>query len=97
MKVSFTEESWADYLYWQSTDKRILQKINELIKVIQRTPFQGIGKPEPLKYLAAGTWSRRLTQEHRAVVEHRGFPRLEAHGGPGDVRAPGDLAIIHSG
>ena len=71
MKVSFTEESWADYLYWQSTDKRILQKINELIKVIQRTPFQGIGKPEPLRHQLKGCWSRRIDLAHRLVYEIR--------------------------
>ena len=71
MKVSFTEESWADYLYWQSTDKRMLQKINELIKVIQRTPFRGIGKPEPLRYQLKGCWSRRIDLAHRLVYEIR--------------------------
>jgi len=71
MKLSFTEESWADYLYWQSTDKRILQKINELIRAIQRTPFQGIGKPEPLRHQLKGFWSRRIDMAHRLVYEIR--------------------------
>jgi len=71
MNVSFTEESWSDYLYWQHTDKRVLQKINELIKVIQRTPFQGIGKPEPLRHQLKGFWSRRIDLAHRLVYEVR--------------------------
>jgi toxin YoeB len=71
MNVSFTEESWADYLYWQSTDKRVLHKINELIKVIQRTPFEGIGKPEPLRHQLKGFWSRRIDLAHRLVYEVR--------------------------
>jgi toxin YoeB len=71
MNVSFTEESWADYLYWQGTDKRVLHKINELIKVIQRTPFEGIGKPEPLRHQLKGFWSRRIDLAHRLVYEVR--------------------------
>jgi len=71
MNVSFTEESWSDYLYWQNTDTRVLQKINELIKVIQRTPFQGIGKPEPLRHQLKGLWSRRIDLAHRLVYEVR--------------------------
>ena len=71
MNILFTEESWSDYLYWQHTDKRILQKINELIKVIQRTPFQGIGKPEPLRHQLKGLWSRRIDLAHRLVYEVR--------------------------
>ena len=71
MNVSFTEESWTDYLYWQSTDKRVLNKINELIKVIRRTPFQGIGKPEPLRHQLKGFWSRRIDLAHRLVYEVR--------------------------
>ena len=71
MNVSFTEESWSDYLYWQHTDKRVLQKISELIKVIQRTPFQGIGKPEPLRHQLKGFWSRRIDLANRLVYEVR--------------------------
>jgi toxin YoeB len=71
MNVSFTEESWSDYLYWHHTDKRVLKKINELIKVIQRTPFQGIGKPEPLRHQLKGLWSRRIDLAHRLVYEVR--------------------------
>jgi toxin YoeB len=71
MNVSFTEESWVDYLYWQQTDKRVLNKINELIKIMQRTPFQGIGKPEPLRHQLKGFWSRRIDLSHRLVYEVR--------------------------
>ena len=71
MNVSFTEESWADYQYWQQTDRRVLNKINELIKVMQRTPFQGIGKPEPLRHQLKGLWSRRIDLAHRLVYEVR--------------------------
>ncbi len=65
--ISFRERAWQDYLYWQETDKQILKRINLLIKDIQRNPFTGIGKPEPLKYQFAGFWSRRINDEHRLV------------------------------
>ena len=67
MKLIFSEHAWEDYLYWLQTDKKVLNRINKLIKETKREPFAGIGKPEPLKYLSSGTWSRRLTQEHRIV------------------------------
>lgn len=67
MKLIWSVESWNDYLFWQETDKRMVRKINELIKDIRRTPFEGKGKPEPLKYHLAGFWSRRITEEHRLV------------------------------
>ena len=69
MKVIFTEDSWNEYLYWQRKDKKILKKINDLIKDIKRNPFEGLGKPEPLKYELQGCWSRRITMEHRLVYE----------------------------
>ena len=69
MNLFFTEESWEDYLYWQTTDKKILKKINQLISAIKRDPFDGIGKPEPLKYHLEGCWSRHITSEHRLVYE----------------------------
>jgi toxin YoeB len=69
MKVIFTEDSWNEYLYWQRKDKKILKKINDLIKDIKRNPFEGLGKPEPLKYELQGCWSRRITLEHRLVYE----------------------------
>ncbi len=67
MKIIFTKNSWEDYTSWVKEDKKVLQKINELIKDIQRNPFQGKGKPEPLKYDLAGFWSRRIDREHRLV------------------------------
>ncbi|MBG3081042.1 Txe/YoeB family addiction module toxin [Proteus mirabilis] len=67
MKLIFSEQSWSDYLYWQQMDKKIIKRINELIKDIKRTPFSGIGKPEPLKHNLAGFWSRRITDEHRLI------------------------------
>lgn len=69
MRISFTDESWDDYLYWQKTDKTITKKINGLIKDIMRHPFEGIGKPEPLRFQLKGCWSRRIDQEHRLVYE----------------------------
>lgn len=67
MKYIFVDESWEDYLYWQKTDKKILKRINNLIKDIARNPFDGIGKPEPLKYKYSGFWSRRIDGEHRLI------------------------------
>lgn len=69
MVLTFTENAWEDYLYWQKIDKKTVKKINELIKDIKRDPFHGIGKPEPLKYDLAGYWSRRIDQEHRLVYK----------------------------
>lgn len=67
MKLIFSESAWEDYQYWLKTDKKALKRINELIKDASRTPFEGIGKPEPLKHALAGYWSRRITDEHRMV------------------------------
>jgi toxin YoeB len=69
MKICFTSNAWEDYLYWQSQDKNIIKRINELIKDIVRNPFVGIGKPEPLKFRLQGYWSRRINQEHRLVYK----------------------------
>jgi toxin YoeB len=69
VKLIFSEHAWDDYLYWQRTDRKILQRINALIKEIQRAPFEGIGKPEPLKHGLSGYWSRRITDEHRMVYK----------------------------
>ncbi|MBI9068626.1 MAG: Txe/YoeB family addiction module toxin [Salinivirgaceae bacterium] len=69
MILTFTENAWDDYLYWQKMDKKILKKINGLIKEIQRTPFEGSGRPEQLKYDLAGYWSRRIDQEHRLIYQ----------------------------
>ena len=63
----FSEQAWEDYLYWQKTDKKLLERINTLIKEISRSPFAGIGKPEPLKNALTGYWSRRINDEHRIV------------------------------
>ncbi len=67
MRISFHEHAWADYLYWQQTDTKKIKRINELIRAIQRDPFQGVGKPEPLKGNWSGFWSRRIDREHRLV------------------------------
>lgn len=67
MKYVFVDESWEDYLYWQKTNRRILDKINDLLKDIIRHPFAGLGKPEPLKYKYQGYWSRRIDNEHRLI------------------------------
>ncbi|ADJ29622.1 Txe/YoeB family addiction module toxin [Nitrosococcus watsonii] len=69
MKLVFAENAWDDYLYWQKTDKRILKRINTLIKHIAHEPFEGIGKPEPLKHALSGYWSRRINEEHRIVYK----------------------------
>ena len=69
MNLLFTKQSWNDYLYWQKVDKRLVKRINSLIKDIRSTPFEGIGKPEPLKYELQGCWSRRINDEHRLVYE----------------------------
>ena len=67
MKIVFLNPAWEDYLYWQQTDKRILKKINSLVKEINRSPFDGNGKPEKLKNNLSGWWSRRINIEHRLV------------------------------
>lgn len=69
MNLIFSSHAWEDYLYWQKTDKKTSQRINLLIKDIQRTPFEGIGKPEPLKHALSGYWSRRINDEHRIVYK----------------------------
>jgi toxin YoeB len=71
MKYIFVDESWEDYQYWLKTDKKILSRINDLIKDISRTPYKGLGKPEPLKYKYKGFWSRRITDEHRLIYQVR--------------------------
>ena len=67
MKLIFHAQAWEDYLHWQETDRKILVRLNLLVKESTRTPFAGIGKPEPLRGALSGWWSRRLTQEHRLV------------------------------
>lgn len=68
--INFTERSWKDFEYWLDTDKKTSKKIRELIKECARTPFEGTGKPEPLKGDLSGYWSRRIDQEHRLIYSH---------------------------
>lgn len=72
MNLLFVDTAWEDYQYWQSTDKKMVRKINELIKDTSRSPHSGIGKPEPLKHALAGYWSRRINDEHRMVYRVNG-------------------------
>jgi toxin YoeB len=67
MLLTWTAPAWEDYLYWQQTDKKILKRINELIKDALRSPAEGLGKPEALRFDLVGCWSRRINQEHRLV------------------------------
>ena len=67
MILAFTPNGWADYVYWQSTDRAVLRRINRLLDDTLRQPREGIGKPEPLKYQVGDVWSRRITEEHRLV------------------------------
>jgi len=69
MKLIFSEHAWEDYLYWQRTDKKVVSRINKLIKETMREPFEGIGKPEPLKHNLAGYWSRRINEEDRMIYK----------------------------
>ena len=78
MRLIFAEQAWEDYLYWQQTDPRIVRRIHELIKDTARHPFEGIGKPEPLRHALAGYWSRRITDEHRLVYKPLGGDLLIA-------------------
>jgi len=67
MKLCFVDESWEDYLYWHKIDKKMLSRINKIIKDIIRNPTNGLGKPEPLKHKYRGYWSRRIDSEHRLI------------------------------
>jgi len=69
VKLIFSDHAWDDYLYWKKTDKKILKRINVLIKDVRRSPSEGIGKPEPLKHALSGYWSRRINDEHRFVYK----------------------------
>ena len=69
MKLIWDEEAWDDYIEWQSEDKKTLKRINKLIKDIQKTPFSGIGKPEPLKHDLSGYWSRRIDDYNRLIYK----------------------------
>jgi len=69
VNLVFAPQAWEDYLYWQRNDAQVMARINSLIKEIMRSPHQGIGKPEPLKYALQGFWSRRINTEHRIVYK----------------------------
>ena len=69
MKLVFAEQAWEDFLFWQRTDPRMTRRICELIKDATRHPFEGLGKPEPLRHALSGYWSRRITGEHRMVYK----------------------------
>jgi len=69
VKLIFADEAWDDYLYWQKQDRRMVDRINQLIRETQNEPFEGVGKPEPLKHALSGFWSRRITDEHRMVYK----------------------------
>ncbi|MCF4126830.1 Txe/YoeB family addiction module toxin [Methylobacterium sp. SyP6R] len=72
MKLTFSDDAWSDYLFWQGENTATLERINALIKEIKRTPFTGTGKPEPLKFKLKGWWSRRISGEHRLVYRVSG-------------------------
>jgi toxin YoeB len=67
VKLIFSEQAWSDYIYWQQNNKKTLKRINLLIESVRRSPFEGIGKPEPLKHQFSGYWSRRIDNEHRLI------------------------------
>ena len=72
MRLIFSQDAWDDYLHWQKTDRKLLNRVNLLIREVVRSPFEGIGKPEPLKHGLAGYWSRRINDEHRLVYKVEG-------------------------
>lgn len=69
MRLVFSEQAWEDYLHWQKADRKLLGRVNTLIREVMRSPFSGMGKPEPLKHALAGYWSRRINDEHRLVYK----------------------------
>lgn len=72
MRTSFSERAWREYQEWQATDRQMLRRIHALIREMQRTPYEGTGKPEPLRHEFAGYWSRRITDEHRMIYRVEG-------------------------
>jgi len=77
MNITFSAQAWEDYLYWQNTDPAMVKRINELLNVIRRTPFEGLGKPEGLKHNLKGFWSRRINDEHRLVYRISGTKGID--------------------
>jgi toxin YoeB len=77
MRIVWASDAWDDYLYWQSADPKVLRLINDLINDTRRSPFRGLGKPEPLKYDLKGWWSRRITSDHRLVYRVSGSGSLQ--------------------
>ncbi|MDY6050450.1 MAG: Txe/YoeB family addiction module toxin [Corynebacterium sp.] len=69
MPLTWSDDAWEDYLWWQANDRRLLKRINQMVRDIARNGNSGIGKPEPLKHALTGYWSRRLTDEHRLVYK----------------------------
>ncbi|MDP3440329.1 MAG: Txe/YoeB family addiction module toxin [Azonexus sp.] len=67
MPIKFSDQAWDDYLFWQQADKTVVKRINALLKDIQCSPFDGLGKPEPLRHNLSGFWSRRIDEQHRLV------------------------------
>ncbi len=78
MRFIFSEQAWEDYQYWVAHDRKTLKRVNQLLKEIARTPFEGVGKPEALKHALSGYWSRRINDEHRLVYQVRGQDLLIA-------------------
>ncbi|MCT2559228.1 Txe/YoeB family addiction module toxin [Tsuneonella sp. YG55] len=78
MKLTWSDNAWDEYLHWQEADKKTLKRVNKLIKECKRTPFEGTGKPEPLKGPLQGWWSRRITQEDRLVYRVTGEGKAQA-------------------
>ncbi|MCL4069319.1 Txe/YoeB family addiction module toxin [Pseudomonas sp. GX19020] len=78
MRLTFSDAAWDDYHHWRQTDAKLFQRINDLIKEAQRSPFKGTGKPEPLKGDLSGWWSRRITSEHRMVYRVAGKDQAQA-------------------
>ncbi|MBO7059681.1 MAG: Txe/YoeB family addiction module toxin [Fibrobacter sp.] len=71
-KIAFSERAWAEYLYWQSQDKKTLKRINQLVRDVERSPFEGIGKPEALVGNLSGFWSRRIDDKNRLIYRIKG-------------------------
>lgn len=77
MKLLWTSQGWEDYRHWQDADRKVLRTINDLLRDIERDPFKGLGKPEPLRHALQGWWSRRITGEHRLVYRVTGKGEIQ--------------------